>query len=570
MIKDFIKNIFAIVVLSAVLIITCVLFVVSYYNKENAKGYAEEMIKMLEKEIVIYKDNYREFVKIGDKDTVRITIIDLDGRVLADTIRDDIESNPFENHSNRKEVIEVIEAISKKNIVYALRLSSSHDIKFLYAAKKIKVGSEDIILRVAHPLESINKYFISFIFTTIIVIAFIMIIISAILPYIVKNFIKPYSIIRENLDNILLGKTDIKKSITKFDEINVVLDEINILSNNLNINNIKRKKEQEKLSCLLENMREGIIALDKNKNILFINNIAKNFLSIYSNSNPKHLLELVRSGYFLSKIENSYNKKEYTSFDIVRDNNIIECIIFPVLSSDIDLLIKLNNVSDERKLAKEKQDFFTNASHELNTPLTSILGYSELLLNGEKDNKKEFLEKIYFEANRMKDLVNDMLLLSRTDIGYQEESLEIINLSNIVRDVIETLKVKAKNKNITILESLEECRIEADSKKIHQVVNNIISNAIKYSKENGEVRVIVNRANDKVIFKVIDNGIGIPKEHLNRVFERFFRSNNVGSISGTGLGLTIVKNICAHYNANITLKSEKDKSTEFTISFKCL
>ena len=216
---------------------------------------------------------------------------------------------------------------------------------------------------------------------------------------------------------------------------------------------------------------------------------------------------------------------------------------------------------------KYKQEFFTNASHELNTPLSSVLGYSEMLLT-EKRYNESFLTTIYDEASRMKLLIEDMLKISEI-----EESKEIIDeefdLKSIIEQVVSAALPKAKNKNITLNAYLESCVIFASPKKITEAISNLVDNAIKYTNGGGRVIVRLKPEDGKAVFSVQDTGVGIPEKDHNRIFERFYRvdKGRTKSEGGTGLGLAIVKHVCNHYNAPIKLQSKEGSGTEITIAF---
>lgn len=551
-----------------------VLFTVQYYNIRSAQMMSLNILEMLENEINIYKiktiDDFRKFVTQSDKEDLRITIISTNGTVIADTLISNLDKNPIENHGDRSEFIETLHGPSN-HVAYSLKESETQDIVSIYSAKKIKVDNNDYILRTAIPIDSINRYFLSFLFTILIVLTIVIIIIALVLPLITRNIMVPFNIIKSSLNNISENNSEIPKNLTNFDEINVVLYDINRLASNLNNNIKKYQTEKEKLGYVLENIEQGIIAIDKDKNIVFINQYTLDLLDI-SKDTPTHILEIMREKEVIEKINKAVELNRYSRFDISSHNGSVNIAftIIPIFNnSKIVALIKLEDVTDIRKLEIEKQDFFINASHELNTPLTSIVGYSELLLSNNSKNREDFAKRINDEALRMKDLVSDMLTLSKIEESWQETIDEKIDLKEIVINVLASNKLKASNKNITIIKDIESGFIFANKEKIIEVVNNLVDNAIKYTDKDGEIKVKLNSSKDKIVFSVIDTGCGIPSQYLNRIFERFFRVKNEQylKVSGTGLGLTIVKNICNYYKADIYIKSKEHVGTEISVDF---
>ena len=399
---------------------------------------------------------------------------------------------------------------------------------------------------------------------------------ALVLPSMARNIMIPFYSIKETLDNIDGSKSQNIKNLTGFNDINDILYDINELAIDLNNNITGYQIEREKLNYVLENIAQGIVAINKNKDIFFVNQFAIELFNI-TGSNIKNLNEIIKDKSVINKIEDTMKLNRFSKFDIKERNMDIEINIIPILNNkNISALIKFEDVTDIRKIEIEKQDFFINASHELKTPLTSILGYSELLINmSEKDkNKKEdkktdFVKRINSEALRMKELVLNMLTLSRMEANWQETVDEKIDIKDIILNVFESNRIKARKKNINIDLEIESAIIIANKEKITEVVNNLVDNSIKYTDDGGNVKIALKNNGEKATFTVKDNGCGIENKYLNRIFERFFRVKNEKylKVQGTGLGLTIVKNICAHYNADIYIESEKGKGTEVSVVF---
>lgn len=577
MIKNiFYKSLFILILTSALMFIG-IIFTVQYNNIKYSQVMIMNIMEMLESEVDIYdmktEEDFRRFVLQSDKKDLRISVIATNGIVIADTTID-IALNPMANHTNRSDVIEALHSSGDKT-VFSIHTSASQKIPYIYASKKINTKDNiDYILRISMPMDSVNKYLITFLFTAVMVIGIVIIIMALVLPSTAKSIMIPFYSIKETLDNIYKNKSQNIKNLTGFNDINDILYDINELAIDLNNNIIGYQTEREKLNYVLENIAQGIVAINKNKDIFFINQFALELLNS-TDSDIKSLNEIIKDKSVIKKIEDAIKLNRFSKFDIKERNMDIEINVIPILNNkNISALIKFEDVTDIRKVEIEKQDFFINASHELKTPLTSILGYSELLINmsakDKNENKKtDFIKRINAEALRMKELVLNMLTLSRMEANWQETIDEKIDLKDIILNVFESNKIKSQKRNINIELHIESAIIIANKEKITEVVNNLVDNAIKYTDDGGEIKIILKNNKDKAIFTVKDNGCGIESKYLNRIFERFFRVKNEKylKVQGTGLGLTIVKNICAHYNADIYINSEENKGTEISVVF---
>lgn len=577
MIKNiFYKSLFILILTSALMFIG-ILFTVQYNNIKYSQVMIMNIMEMLESEVDIYdmktEEDFRRFVLQSDKKYLRISVIATNGIVIADTTIN-IALNPMANHTNRSDVIEALHSSGDRTF-FSIHISASQKIPYIYASKKIKAEDyRDYILRISMPMDSVNKYLITFLFTAVMVIGIVIIIMALVLPSMARNIMIPFYSIKETLDNIYKNKSQNIKNLTGFNDINDILYDINELAIDLNNNIIGYQTEREKLNYVLENIAQGIVAINKNKDIFFINQFAVELFNI-SDNDIKNLNEIIKDKSVINKIDETMKLNRFSKFDIKERNMDIEINVIPILNNkNISALIKFEDVTDIRKVEIEKQDFFINASHELKTPLTSILGYSELLINmSEKDKKEDkktdFIKRINFEALRMKELVLNMLTLSRMEANWQETIDEKIDIKDIILNVFESNRIKARKKNINIDLEIEPSIIIANKEKITELVNNLVDNAIKYTDDGGEIKIILKNNKDKAIFTVKDNGCGIESKYLNRIFERFFRVKNEKylKVQGTGLGLTIVKNICAHYNADIYINSEENKGTEISVVF---
>ena len=577
MLKNIFYKLLFILILSSSMVFIAILFIVQHNNVSYSEVMIRNIINLLEREILIYEissfDDFRKFILQSDKNEVRMSVITTNGIIMADTIQ-----NIFTNNNHNATRSDIIKALHSpiREIAFAVNNSTLKREQYLYGSKRIKtVDNKDYILRIAIPIDPINKYFITFLFIIVFVIGSILIVVSLVLPLMTRNMLLPFYTIKERLDNIYTNKTFKTRNLTPFTDVNTILYDINELAFNLNENMNGYKIEREKLNYVLENIAEGIIAIDPKKHIFFINQFAMHLLCT-SDTSCSTLEDIIPDKEILEKINGIIDTNTFSKFDIKgRDDSIIGVTITPVLNNEnIIAFIKVNDVTDARNIEVEKQDFFINASHELKTPLTSILGYSELLLTtGISDRSIDFIKRINYEALRMKNLVIDMLTLSRMEGNLNEYIDSELKVKDIILNTVESHKIKAESRNIRIdIGNIDDVFIIANSEKVIEVFNNLLDNAIKYTNDGGSVFISLEEKKNYAVFTVRDTGCGISHKYLNRIFERFFRVKNDKylKVQGTGLGLTIVKNICNYYNADIKVKSKENVGTEVIVSFPIL
>ena len=325
------------------------------------------------------------------------------------------------------------------------------------------------------------------------------------------------------------------------------------------------------LDLILKNIGQGVIALDNQNRILSCNKRAEDDLE-FEQLESACINTVIKNKKILDGIVEAVSNNAFISLDIERsDGEIFELSLLPVQSSSISIIITTKEVTEMRKAARAQRDFFANASHELYTPLSSIMGYSEMLAKGifSKAETKEFSEIILNEGSRMKLLLEGMLKVSELE-GNKKIVDEKINLAKVVQNVIKAARPKAMGKKITLQAKVADSFIFANEEKITEVVTNLVDNAIKYTPEGGAVTASVQISDSQAVLQVTDNGIGIPADSLSRMYERFYRVDKGRSKAegGMGLGLPIVKQICSYYKAPIKIQSKLGVGTTVSITFK--
>lgn len=477
---------------------------------------------------------------------VRITLIDKDGIVLFDN---QAEAKTLENHAMRQEIMEAVAVGAGE----AERFSDTLDKTTYYYAVRLEDGK---ILRLARTIDSIYKSVLQMLPIMggiVIVVAFLASIVARRVTF---NLIKPLD--QVNLDEPLDNET--------YDELAPFLTRIAKQKRQLSKNLKKLRGKQEELTIITNNMNEGLVLLNGQQNVLFINEsaakifgfsakevIGRNILTVDRAQEVQDLLQKVSQA---GKGEGLYEK----------DGHFYQLSGSSVNGSGSVILIY--DVTEKMTAEKLRREFSANVSHELKTPLQSILGYAEIMKNGlvKDEDKQRFLERIHAEAGNMIELIQNIMELSRLDENKTLDEFEDVDLLKLAQSVTLRLKHKAQTKGVTLNVSGSSACVCGVQSILSEVLYNLVDNSIKYNKDNGKVDVKVQDGSEEVTVSVSDTGIGIGAADRERVFERFYRADKSHSkeISGTGLGLSIVKHGVLFHKGRVELESEPGVGTTIT------
>ena len=485
------------------------------------------------------------------KDTesnIRLTIIDLDGNVVFDSENSEVD----ENHLGRPEVINLNTVVN--------RYSKTENKDMLYIADI----DDGYYIRISLDMGDVNKLLYWFIIFGFIVTLIVETIVVSLSLYFTKKGLAP---INKNLAKLgYLVKKDINDEEFSIDTLPSIIDELSQLIDN-QIEKIKSQKDD--MVSVLNLLNQGVIALDSKGDIFFINNEARKIFNVSENFSDSNYLYLIRDIELQKTIENSLKKHSTQLFNFEINKRTINICITPITENWLNggLIISLNDITKEENLKQVKKDFFDNASHELKSPITSIIGYSQLVSSGIVNDNKEIIEynkKIYKEASRMNSILYDMLNIAELEQGYPVKK-EDVNLKKLVLEILDAYKTKIEAKNIHLDLQIDDVKINSDIRLIDEMLRNLIDNAIKYNKENGKITINLTGK----LFLISDTGIGIKKENQSRIFERFFMEDKARSKEngGTGLGLAIVKHIIETLGYKIEVISKVNVGTKFIIYF---
>lgn len=482
----------------------------------------------------------------------RVTVIGKDGGVIFDSQAD---ASKMENHADREEF--------KEAVLYGTGMSSRYSDtltqKNIYYALKLSDGS---VLRLSSPHSTIFAI-ISDLIGPICLIVLLALILSAILAIkLSESILKPINAL--DLDNPENNKT--------YDELAPLLTKINrqklVIENQLH----EAKQKQKEFKLITDNMREGLLVIDSNSDILTYNAAAEKLLDI-TDETSLAALKIYRSTQVIDAVDEAL-KGNNSECQITQHSRQYSLIANPVFRDGeiIGAVIVLLDITEKAQREQLRREFTANVSHELKTPLTSIYGFAELMKDGDmkKEDMEDFAKSIYDETKHLITLVGDIIKLSALDEKSRFYEKEKVDLYALACETAERLKVDAAKKHVTVNVEGEKAEYVGVRQILTDIIYNLCENAIKYNRENGSVYISVKENENNIVLKVKDTGIGIPQEHQERVFERFYRVDKSHSkeIGGTGLGLSIVKHGVMYHGGEISMESEPGKGTEITVTFK--
>ena len=481
-------------------------------------------------------------------ETCRITWISSDGSVLYDSASD---SSVMENHLQREEIKEAMNTGWGESSRYSSTLME----KSLYCARRLKDGT---VIRLSVSHGSVLMLLIGMLQPILIVI-----IVAAVLSFVLagrlsKRIVEPLN--QLNLDQPLENEG--------YDELAPLLRRIHSQQSQLKMQETVLLQKKNELDVIVGSMEEGMVLLDHSGRIISINASAKELLDAAGACGGELLLTVSRSPELQKAVETA-TEGQNVAIRTELQGRIIQISAAPVHSQQniSGVAIVLFDITQREMAEQQRREFTANVSHELKTPLQTISGYSELLKWGmvKPENIQPFAEKIYEETRRLVALVEDIISLSHLDEGGKDLSWSEVDLYDSAAAVVDSLRDLAAKGEVSISLEGEHTGIRGVPELVHGMIYNLCDNGIKYNRPGGTVKVIVS---DHCV-TVKDSGIGIPKEHLDRIFERFYRVDKSHSkeVGGTGLGLSIVKHAAMIHNAKIEVNSVVGEGTAIRLTF---
>ncbi len=524
----------------------------------------------------------REALQIGRLTDSRVTFIEKDGTVIGDS-----ESDPrtMNNHASREEIV----AAARDGVGSAVRYSSTLKENMLYVAAPVqKVGQFDGYIRLSMSLVAVEDGVRST-WTIMGLSLLVLFVIAAVVSYsVAASLTRPLEHITRVANRISRLDYGARVRLDRKDEIGELGKAIDNMADSLEMQLKVIRDNEDLLQSVLANMTGGMVMVDNNGNIALINRFAEEMLSINSKRMIGKSYQELKQHYELSKLlGDGLRRKERIHDEQTLYNpepRLIEIDGVPMFEDDDTyrgMLFLIQDVSNIRRLERMRSEFVANVSHELKTPIAAVKGFAETLMSGgvkDEQTSRSFLQIIYDESERLNRLIGDILELSKIESKRSPLNFSPIHLQPFFETIREMINSSAAKKNITLEMNVpEEIFMEADEDRLRQIFVNLISNAINYTQDGGQVHLHVREAvseqgEERIIFDVTDTGMGIPRKDLPRIFERFYRVDKARSRSsgGTGLGLSIVKHLVELHHGQVTVDSEVNIGSTFTVSLPLL
>ncbi len=527
-------------------VFTCIyVFTSNLQETMNQQAYSQTMllVHILE---TSDKDPVDTLEQIKSEIYGRITFVDGEGVVVYDS---DYDKNNMESHADRQEITQALES----GIAINQRVSHTANRIMYYCAAR--VGDKGVI-RVGVTSASLATDVVA---NTSPVIWFVMavfivavLVLSAVTTRRIVNTIETYDIDK--------GEGEIYDELTPF--VRKIKSQNDIIRRQVQ----SLTDEKLKLQSIFMNIKEGIVVVDSKMRIVQTNREARKIFSLNSAeinfANAVNIPELKQAMEKSIAGETIHNTFASTGrwYQFITSPNYY--------SGDKGAILILLDITQQIENENSRRRFTDNVTHELKTPLTSILGYSQLITNdiARPDDVKKFVSIIEQNANNLMEMINDIMKISNLE-SMEAVTKEYLQLDEIVNRVVMQEKMTAQTRNVVITADVENITILADESQMYQLVDNLVSNAVKYNRENGSVNIGLYKEGSNAVFAVSDTGIGISQEHLDKIFERFYvvdKSRNK-NISSTGLGLSIVKHIVKAHNGTVAVSSTIGKGTQFIV-----
>lgn len=516
--------------------------------------------------------------KLGDESSTRITIILPSGKIIGDNKKDPAT---MDNHKDRPEISQAM--LSGKGL--SIRYGRTLEIDSMYFAMPIMAQDTIIgIMRTSTPLYTLQNALWS-IYYKVSLGFFILIIITAFASWwMSKALVRPLEIIKVQAQQLAKGDFSSRVQLSSNDsreseQLGQAFNEIAIQLNQRIETILNQRNEQE---AVFSSMVEGVIAVDNSKKILRINQAAYNILKISEkNIEGVKLKNVIENTELHNLILFALQQDEPAGQEIIIHNeDEHEQVLFAQSAPLLDVhknkcgtLVVFNDRTKLKEFELQRKEFVANVSHELRTPLTAIQGLSETLIefpNLVQEKRAHFIGVIHTHSIRLESIIENLLTLSKIEKETEIDEIDLVDesITLALSNAIFLCKDRALKRNIDIiLNNAEDITFKHNSSLIEQAIINLINNAIKYSDGYTKIIITVIKQKHDIKISVADQGSGIPEEHLSRLFERFYRVDKARSrqLGGTGLGLSIVKHIALAHKGTVTVSSEIDKGSIFTL-----
>ncbi len=522
-------------------------FLYDYFNRSQVSRLKDELALVA----TYVNETGVEYFNAFGSSVFRFTLVSEDGTVLYDS---QVGIENMENHSGREEIIEALEQGSGSSSRYSSTLTE----RTLYEAVLLDNGN---VLRISVSQVTVSVLLLGML-PAVVAIILIAVVVSLVLSdQMAKGIVRP------------LNELDLENPAENdaYEELTPILTKINKQHKQIKSQMETLRRKSDEFEQIVSSMNEGLVLLDEHGMVLSMNTAAKKIFAVTKDANGSDFLLVDRTSKMSKAIWNALdgNHSEYTE---ERQGNEYQFTINPIESDGkfLGAVILVFDISDRAFAQRNRQEFTANVTHELKTPLQSIIGSAELLENGlvKPEDTARFVGNIRKEATRLVSLINDIIRLSQLDEN-SDPATETVELTEVAKEVVEVLTVSAAKKNVELSIEGDPQTIFGVRRYIYEIIYNLCDNAIRYNVDGGKVTITIGKDNGRAFVSVKDTGIGIAPEHQSRIFERFYRVDKSHSkeTGGTGLGLSIVKHAVQYHSGKVKLESEVGKGTTITVEF---
>ena len=522
-------------------------FLYDYFNTSQVKQLKAELSLVAATVNEVGVEYFENF----DSSVFRFTVVDTDGTVLYDT---QASPDEMENHADREEIAEAFEYGKGSSA----RNSSTLTEKTFYEAVRLENGD---VLRISVSQLTVGA----------LILGMLPSIISIVLIAAVFAGILSHTMAKKVTDPLMKLDLDNPSENTTYEELTPILTKLHKQHKQIKNQMETLKRKTDEFEQIVSSMSEGLVLLDEHGMVLGMNAAARTIFAVRKDIVGSDFLLVDRTSKMSKAIWNALegNHSEYTE---ERNGNEYQFTVNSIESDSkiLGVVILVFDISDRAFAERNRREFTANVTHELKTPLQSIIGSAELLENGlvKPEDTGRFVGNIRKEATRLVSLINDIIRLSQLDEN-NEPATETVELTEVAKEVVEVLTVSAAKRNVELSIEGDPCTIFGVRRYIYEIIYNLCDNAIRYNVDGGKVTVRVDKEDGRAVVSVKDTGIGIAPEHQSRIFERFYRVDKSHSkeTGGTGLGLSIVKHAVQYHSGKVTLDSEIGKGTTVKIVF---
>jgi two-component system phosphate regulon sensor histidine kinase PhoR len=510
--------------------------------------------------------------QIKKKTGARITIIDINGKVVGDSDNDSLQ---MDNHANRLEIQQALASGTGRSV----RRSDTLKHDFLYTASKImREGRPAGFIRLAVPLKDVNESVNSLMLKINLAVISIFLLTGIILFWQTERIRKFVSQVAEYAGAIAHGLFKRRLHLEGAGEFTELARDLNDMASKLETSITQRDEKAKRLNVIIKNIPEALLLINISGTVELSNNAARELFGV-TQLDGKPFIEIVRNPEFLSLVDYVKHNRTTGSTELIIDfpeEKYLSVLVSPIsykVGEIAGVAAIFHDMTRLKRLEQMRKDFVANVSHEIKTPVTAIRGFAETLLDGalyDMGHAEKFLQTIKVQSERINRLVDDLLTLSRVELGVIKMDRTGVDISEIIDHVIETVMVQAAEKDILLKKKVrtEGETISADRDRIEQILLNLADNAVKFT-EKGEIEIGTGQENGRNYIFARDTGIGIPQKYLSRIGERFFRVDPSRSreLGGTGLGLAIVKHLVKAHGWEMKIESEEGRGTVVKIFY---